>query len=61
MDWFLDHLDDAPQAKVAVGGVQLGADVHLLAVAGARGALDRILHRLNDDRLVDHLLAGQGR
>src|SRR3546814_8835418 len=38
--------------------VERGADVVLGAVAGARGTLDRFLDRLDDDPLVDHLLAG---
>jgi hypothetical protein len=38
----LDHLDDAPQAKVAGIGVELGANIVLGAVAGAGGALDRV-------------------
>src|SRR3546814_12615775 len=54
----LDHLDDAPQAQVAGLDVELGANVVLGAIARARGALDRFLDRLNDDALVDHLLAG---
>ena len=37
--------------------IELGADVVLGAVAGAGGALDRVLHRLDDDRPVDQLLA----
>ena len=53
----IDHFDDAPQAKVAGGGVELGADVVFGAVAGAGGALDRVLHRLDHDALVDQLLA----
>ena len=55
-----DHLDDAPQAQVAGVAVELGADVVLGAVAGAGGALDRVFHRLDDDRLVDQLLARDG-
>ena len=53
----LDHLDHAPQAKVAGFRVELGADVVLGAVAGAGGALDGVLHRLDDDALVDQFLA----
>jgi hypothetical protein len=56
----LDHLDHAPQAQVAGARVQLGADVILGAVTVARGLLDRFFHRLDDDRLVDHLLGGNG-
>ena len=56
----LDHFEHAPQAKVAGLGVELGADVVLGAVAGAGGALDRVLHRLDDDALVDQLLARDG-
>src|SRR3546814_857860 len=54
----LDHLDDAPQAQVAGLDVELGANIVLGAVAGARSALDRFLDRLDHDDLVDHLLAG---
>ena len=53
----LDHFEHAPQAKVAGVLVELGADVVLGAVAGAGGALDRVLHRLDDDALVDQLFA----
>src|SRR5690348_5118996 len=53
----LDHFEHAPQAEVAGHGVELGADVVLGAIAGAGGALDRVLHRLDDDALVDQLLA----
>ncbi len=53
----LDDFEDAPQAQVAGLGVELGADVVLGAIAGAGGALDRVFHRLDDDALVDQLLA----
>ena len=53
----LDDFEHAPQAQVAGLAVELGADVVLGAVAGAGGALDRVLHRLDDDALVDQLLA----
>ena len=56
----LDHFDDPPQAKVARGRVELGADVVLGAVAGTGGALDRILHSLDHDHPVDQLLARDG-
>jgi len=52
----LDHFNHAPQPKVAGLGIELGADVVLRAIAVARGLLDRLFHRLNNDRLVDHLL-----
>ena len=52
----LDHFEHAPQAQVAGVRVELGADVVLKAIAGLGGALDRVLHRLDDDALVDHLL-----
>ncbi len=52
-----DHLEHAPQAEVAGVRVELGANVVLGAVAGAGGALDRVLHRLDDDGLVDQLFA----
>ena len=51
------HFEHAPQAKVARIRVELGADVVLGAVAGAGRALDRVLHRLDDDAAVDQLLA----
>src|SRR3546814_3630396 len=54
----LDHLDNPPETKITGLRVELGADVVLGAVAGARGTLDRFLDRLDDDPLVDHLLAG---
>jgi len=57
---FLDDFEHAPQAKVAGFAVELGADVILGAVAGAGGALDGVLHRLNDDALVDQLFARDG-
>ena len=53
----LDHFEHAPQAEVAGLAVELGANVVLGAIAGAGGALDRVLHRLDDDALVDQLLA----
>ena len=56
----LDHFEHAPQAQVAGLAVELGANVVLGAVAGAGGALDRVLHRLDDDALVDQLLARDG-
>src|SRR3546814_7934516 len=56
----LGHLDDAPQTQVARNGVELGADVVLGAVTGTGGTLDGVLHRLDDDRLVDQFLARDG-
>ena len=56
----LDHFEHPPQAQVAGFGVELGADVVLGAVAGAGGALDGVLHRLDDDALVDQLFARDG-
>ena len=56
----LDHFEHPPQAQVAGDLVELGADVVLGAVTGAGGALDRVLHRLDDDRLVDQFLARDG-
>jgi hypothetical protein len=52
----LDHFDDAPQAQVAGARIELGANVVFRAIAVARRLLDRLFHRLDDDRLVDHLL-----
>ncbi len=56
----LDDLEHAPQAQVAGFAVELGADVVLGPVAGAGGTLDRVLHRLDDDALVDQFLARDG-
>ncbi len=58
---FVDGLDDLHQPlqlHLARGGIDVGADVGLLAIARARRLLDRIRHRGDDDRLVDRLLAG---
>ncbi len=52
-----DHLEHAPQAKIAGVGIELGTNVVLGAVAGAGGALDRVFHRLDDDAFVDQLFA----
>ena len=54
---FLDHFEHAPQAQVAGGGIELGANVILGAVAGAGGALDGVFHRFDDDAAVDQFLA----
>ena len=56
----LNHLDHAPQTQIAGARVQLGADVVFGAVTVASRFLDRLLHSLDDDRLVDHLLGGDG-
>src|SRR3546814_13419970 len=56
----LGHLGGAPQTQVARSGVELGADVVLGAVTGTGGTLDGVLHRLDDDRLVDQFLARDG-
>ena len=53
----LDDLHQALQLHLAGVGVDVGADVGLLAVAGARRLLDRVGHRRDDDLLVDRLLA----
>src|SRR3546814_20574625 len=47
----LDHLANPPETKITGLRVELGADVVLGAVAGARGTLDRFLDRLDDDPL----------
>ena len=54
----LDHVPVAGQRQVAGLAVDLGADVVLGAVARARGLAERILHRLDHEAGVDHLLAG---
>src|SRR5438105_5065288 len=56
----LDHFENPPQAQIAGNYVELGADVVLGPIAGAGGALDRVFHRLDDDTLVDQLLARNG-
>ncbi len=53
----LDHLEQALQLHLAGLRVDVGADVGLLAVARARRLLDGVGHRVDDDRLVDRLLA----
>ena len=56
----LDRLDDFEQAlqlHLAGLGVDLGADVGLGAVAGARRLLDRVLHRGDARSAVDRLFA----
>ena len=54
----VDHEQVARQAQLAGLRVDLGVDVRLGAVARAGGLRDRVLHRGDDDRAVDHLLAG---
>ena len=59
----LDRIDDlakAQQPDFAVAPVDLGADVVFLAVFGAAGLLDRLLHRLKHFVAVDPLVAGDG-
>ena len=53
-----DNLDNTPQAKVAGLSVQLGTNIVFSAITGARSALDGFFKRFDDDRLVDHLFAG---
>ncbi len=50
-----DDLDHAPQRQIAGQRIELGANIVLRTIAVARGFLDRLFHRLNDDGLVDHL------
>jgi hypothetical protein len=52
----LAHLEQAVQTDLAGLAVDLGADVVLLAVLGARRLLDRVLHRHQDHVPIDHLL-----
>ena len=56
LDGFDDGLD-APEAGLARVRIDLGADVMFEAVARAGGFLDRLLHRLKHDALVDVLLS----
>ncbi len=59
----LDHLDrlgPARQAHVAGLAVDGGADVLLVAVLGAAGLLDGLLHRLDDFLAVDRLFPRHG-
>ena len=56
----LDHLAQAQQPDVAGPAVDLGADVVLLAVFGAAGLLDGLLHRLQHFLAVDALVARDG-
>ena len=54
----LDHQHVARQPQFAGLGIDLGVDVGLGAVARPRRLGDRVLHRGDDDRAVDRLLAG---
>ena len=54
----LDHQHVARQPQLAGLGVDLGVDVGLGAVARPRRLGDGVLHRGDDDRAVDRLLAG---
>ena len=56
----VDHLAKPQQPDLAVAAVDLGADVVFLAVFGAAGLLDRLLHRLQDFVAVDALVARDG-
>ena len=53
----LDHFHQPLQLHLAGVGVDVGADVGLLAVARARRLLDRVGHRGDHDLLVDRLFA----
>ena len=53
----LDHFHQPLQLHLAGVGVDVGADVGLLAVARARRLLDRVGHRGDHDALVDRLFA----
>ena len=52
---FLDHFDNTPQAQIAGQRIELGTDIVFGAVAVTGRFLDRLFHRFDDDRLVDHL------
>ncbi len=56
----LDHGADAGEGRPAGLAVDRHADVHLGAVAGLRGAGEALLHRLDHEGGVDHLLARDG-
>ncbi len=56
----LDRLGPARQADVAGLAVDGGADVLLVAVLGAAGLLDGLLHRLDHLVAVDVLLPRDG-
>jgi len=53
----IGHLAEAQQADLAALAVDLGADVVFLAVFGAPGLLDRLLHRLQHLVAIDALVA----
>ena len=53
----LNDFDNAPQAHIARGRVDLRADVVFRAIAGTCGALDCVFHRFEHNGLVDQLLA----
>ena len=54
----LDHQHVARQPQLALLGVDLGVNVGLAAVAGARRLGDGVLHRGDHDAAVDRLFAG---
>ena len=56
----LHRLGPARQAHVAGLAVDGGADVLLVAVLGAAGLLDRLLHRLEHFLALDRLLPRDG-
>ena len=54
----VDHQHVARQVKLAALRIDLGADLGLAAVTGARGLGDGVLHGAEHDAPVDRLLAG---
>ena len=56
----IDHQQQTGEANLAGLRIDLGAHLGLLAVARARGLLHRVLHRGENDRTVDRLLARDG-
>ena len=54
----LNHLNHTPQTQIASARIKLCTDVVFGAITVARRLLDRLFHRLDDDRLVDHLFRG---
>jgi hypothetical protein len=56
----VDYQHVARQSQLALLRVDLGVNVGLAAVTGARGLGDGVLHRRDDDTAVDRFLARNG-
>src|SRR5690606_28288924 len=50
-----NHVNHTPQAQITGQRVELRTDVVFCAISRTGGLLDRLFHRFDDDRLIDHL------